>query len=248
MTEHMSIWNALKTPPATAMKPITGGRLAGKTDINPQWRLQAMTEQFGPIGLGWTYDINKLWLEQGSGNQVVAFAALSLRVKVGDEWSLPIPGVGGSMLVALEKDGLYTSDEAYKMAITDALSVCMKQLGVAADVYAGLVDNAPYESKFSRPSLPQAAIPAAPKQPAPRAQAPAPEKPKPDMDTFHDGMVKLATMLCMDVDDAFSAFVSWAGTRIPGGFTSEWTTEQVEAAVVALREFYAHVRGGQYNG
>lgn len=37
--------------------------------------------------------------------------------------------------MAKEKSGMYTSDECYKMALTDALSVACKALGVAADVY-----------------------------------------------------------------------------------------------------------------
>ena len=39
------------------------------------------------------------------------------------------------MLVAAETKGLYTSDEAFKMAYTDAISVACKQLGIGADVY-----------------------------------------------------------------------------------------------------------------
>lgn len=37
--------------------------------------------------------------------------------------------------MAQEKNGMYTSDEAYKMAYTDAISVACKSLGMAADVY-----------------------------------------------------------------------------------------------------------------
>ena len=43
-TNNMELWNALRTPPETALKPITGGRLNGKTDINPQWRYEAMAQ------------------------------------------------------------------------------------------------------------------------------------------------------------------------------------------------------------
>jgi hypothetical protein len=39
------------------------------------------------------------------------------------------------MFVASEKSGLYTSDECFKMALTDALSVACKALGIGADVY-----------------------------------------------------------------------------------------------------------------
>lgn len=52
-----------------------------------------------------------------------------------DEWSEAIQGVGGSSFVTNEKNGLYTSDECYKMALTDAISVACKSLGIGADVY-----------------------------------------------------------------------------------------------------------------
>ena len=39
------------------------------------------------------------------------------------------------MFVAKERNGLYTSDECYKMALTDAISVACKALGFGADVY-----------------------------------------------------------------------------------------------------------------
>lgn len=51
------------------------------------------------------------------------------------EWSEAIQGVGGSSFVTNEKNGLYTSDECYKMALTDAISVACKALGIGADVY-----------------------------------------------------------------------------------------------------------------
>jgi molecular chaperone DnaK (HSP70) len=39
------------------------------------------------------------------------------------------------MFVAKEKDGPYVNDECFKMALTDAISVACKALGVGADVY-----------------------------------------------------------------------------------------------------------------
>ena len=48
---------------------------------------------------------------------------------------LKLQGTGGSSEVSMESKGAYVSDECYKMALTDALSVAMKALGVAADVY-----------------------------------------------------------------------------------------------------------------
>lgn len=117
------------------------------TDINPQWRYHVLTEVFGSCGTGWKYTIDKLWLEQG-GNETCAFAMVSLYVKIsGSDWSDAIPGIGGSKLVASESSGPHTSDECFKMAVTDALSVACKMLGVAADIYAGLWDGSKYIEK-----------------------------------------------------------------------------------------------------
>lgn len=142
---NLSIWDAVKQPPKDALKTIKGGRLKGMTDISPQWRYQVMTEVFGPCGLGWKYTVNRLWTEKGVGDEVMAFADVSLYVSTAtDTWSEAIPGIGGSAMVALESSGPRASDECYKMAITDALSVAMKMLGVGADIYMGKWDGSKY--------------------------------------------------------------------------------------------------------
>lgn len=142
------IWEALARPPDSRLKQITGGRLSGMTDVNPQWRLEVMTDEFGPVGDGWKYAIEKLWTEEGTEGQKIAFAMVNVFWRrSGQEWSAPIPGIGGSMMIVKEKSGLHTNDEAYKMAVTDALSVAFKSLGVAADIYAGLWDGSKYKDQ-----------------------------------------------------------------------------------------------------
>ena len=110
-------------------------RRGGKSDINPIWRIKTLTEQFGTAGFGWYYTIENQWLEPGADGEIAAFCRIALYVKQGGEWSQPIQGVGGSMLVEKESRGLHTNDECFKMALTDAISVACKALGFAADVY-----------------------------------------------------------------------------------------------------------------
>lgn len=133
--ENMKIYEAVRTAPDSALREIQAGRLKGKTDINPMWRIKKLTEVFGPCGIGWKYDILKKWLESGANGEIAAFVDINLFVKVDGEWSEPIPGNGGAMYVVKERNGLYTDDEAYKKALTDAISVSCKALGFAADVY-----------------------------------------------------------------------------------------------------------------
>lgn len=147
VNENMTNWRKMCKPPADALKKIPAGRLKGKSDINPQWRYEVMTEVYGPCGVGWKLEINKLWREQGSHDQVMCFADVSVYTKEKEVWSGAIPGIGGSMLVTKESAGLHTMDEGYKMAVTDGLGTAMKLLGVAADVYRGQMDT-----KYSKPA------------------------------------------------------------------------------------------------
>lgn len=134
VSDNMTIYEGHREPPQEALKPINAGRLKGMSDINPMWRIKALTEEFGPCGIGWYYTVDKQWLEP-CGNETVAFVNISLYVKVDGEWSKPIFGNGGSKIVAQERNGAFVSDEAFKMSLTDAIGVACKQLGIAADVY-----------------------------------------------------------------------------------------------------------------
>lgn len=154
MKDNLTIYNTVRNPPKEALKPIKGGRLSGYTDINPMWRIKALTEQFGVCGIGWKYTITKQWTEQGANGEVAAFTNIDLYIKVNGEWSDAIPGTGGSSFIAKEKNGLYTSDECFKMSLTDAISVACKSLGFAADIYW---NND--RSKYDRPEETQMAEP-----------------------------------------------------------------------------------------
>lgn len=133
--DNMAIYEAVRQAPKNALREIQAGRLKGKSDINPMWRIKALTEQFGPCGIGWKYEIIKEWLEPGANGEIAAFVDINLFIKVDGEWGAAIPGTGGSMYVVKERNGLYTDDEAFKKALTDAISVSCKALGFAADVY-----------------------------------------------------------------------------------------------------------------
>lgn len=132
--EKMDIYNRVRQVPDEAKKAISAGRLKGMTDINPMWRIKKLTEEFGPCGIGWWTKVTDRWTET-TGDETCAFVDLELYIKVGDEWSKPITGSGGSKLATKERSGIYVSDECYKMAETDALSVACKKLGIGADVY-----------------------------------------------------------------------------------------------------------------
>ena len=140
---NLSIYERMRSVPAEAKKAIEAGRLKGKSDINPMWRIKKLTEVFGPVGFGWYTEVIKTWTEVDENSDVAVFVDINLFVKKDGEWSKPIYGNGGNKLISHERkyeNGTqvlvpYLDDDAYKKAYTDAISVAAKALGVGADVY-----------------------------------------------------------------------------------------------------------------
>lgn len=133
--ENLALYEKYRSVPENAQKKIGGGRLKGMTDINPMWRIKSLTEAFGACGFGWKVEIARQWVESGANGESAAYCNINLYVKQDGEWSSAIPGTGGAMFTASEKGGIYTDDEAFKKALTDAISVACKCLGFGADIY-----------------------------------------------------------------------------------------------------------------
>ena len=132
--DNLELYSKVREVPKDAQKTISAGRLKGFTDINPMWRIKCLTERFGPCGFGWYYKVVAKWTETVN-EEICAFVMIDLYVLRDGEWSQPISGTGGSRLATKERNGIYVSDECYKMATTDALSVACKNLGIGADIY-----------------------------------------------------------------------------------------------------------------
>lgn len=167
---NLDIYERARAVPQEAQRRINGGRMNGKTDINPMWRIKKLTELFGPCGIGWYYKPVRKWIET-IGSEAAAFVDIELFVRHEGEWSMPISGTGGNMLAEKEKSGIHVSDECFKMATTDAISVACKQLGIGADVYWG-ADPTKYARQEGGESQ-TAGGPPASRSPGPSGQPPA---------------------------------------------------------------------------
>lgn len=172
MNNNLAHWNKLSQVPTDRLKTIGFGYLKGKSDINPQWRIMAMTEAFGVIGFGWNYRIVRTWSEKGEDGQVMCFAEVAVKVKIDGEWGEEFSGIGGSMICELAGGKVKSNDEGYKMATTDALGVALKFVGVAASIYLGDFNGSKYlkaadETALVQPPAPQPARPQPPVGKAP---------------------------------------------------------------------------------
>lgn len=132
--KNTELYDFFSKTPAEARKTIGAGKLKGMTDINPMWRIKILTARFGPQGIGFKFSIVDTKVIEADGESMVhCTVSLQYRTENG-EWSEPVYGVGGSKLCGKGVgDGI--NDEAFKMAYTDAISICCKGLGMSADIY-----------------------------------------------------------------------------------------------------------------
>lgn len=135
--ENLEVYEMARSVPENAQRTISGGDIDGFTDINPMWRIKKLTEIFGTCGFGWWYEITNKWMETAPNGEIRAFVDVNLYVKDKEtgEVSQPIQGTGGNRFYSIYSKRVKVSDECYKMALTDALSVAAKALGIGADVY-----------------------------------------------------------------------------------------------------------------
>lgn len=135
--DNLTLFKEVMTTPEEARKTIQAGKLQGMTDINPMWRIKRLTEIFGAQGDGWKLNIESMNVYQ-SPTEAMASVVASLQYRLSNgEWSEKVMGVGGSKLYGkgVDKDTNVINDEAFKMAYTDAISICCKGLGMSADIY-----------------------------------------------------------------------------------------------------------------
>jgi hypothetical protein len=144
-SNNMDLWDLLKRTDPKATKPFQRPGGFRGTQIDPAWRLQRMTEVFGPVGKGWGYD----QLEWTIAERMIFICCrvwyldpqTGEKLFTGPQW-------GGNELVRVSRDGKERpDDEGFKMAITDAVGKCMLQVGLAADVYLGLFDDSKYREE-----------------------------------------------------------------------------------------------------
>lgn len=150
--DELDLWmRHEKTDPAYTKHVSQRG---GYTSIDATYQLKRMTQEFGPVGKGWKYDVQYSNIETKDHDgkciiMVCADVTLSWRDDIGPDDSVFSykygPVRGANMLVEIDKSGKTRIDEdAPKKAMTDALTKAISHLGFSADVYLGKYDDNKY--------------------------------------------------------------------------------------------------------
>ena len=137
LTINMRFYSRVMSTPKEAQRSFNNGSFSG-TDINPMYRIQRLTELFGPVGFGWwTQNVRYDFVESPDTKETSVFCELDLYIKDPEtgEVSQPIYGIGGNTYIKQWKSGPKASDEAKKMAYTDALGIACKAIGIGHDIW-----------------------------------------------------------------------------------------------------------------
>ena len=135
-SDNLHIYRQVSSVPEDAQKPFESSWGKTLTEINGMWRIQKLTELFGPCGEGWFTEVTRQERVDFPNGEVCVFTDINLYLKdtKTGRWSKPIRGTGGNRLVLKNADGLFIDDEAYKKAYTDALGIAVDaQVGVRVD-------------------------------------------------------------------------------------------------------------------
>lgn len=174
---NMAIWTAAsRTDPSHTKTFDKAARGFAGTSPNPTYLIMRATEQFGPVGKGWGWEViseeivtgHKLYIKDyiegkirylkdkdglpiDSGTRALAhYVQVRVWWTDGKEKYYTGPQFGGTMLTGSDARGVWTDDDGKKKSITDALKKCLVCLGFSADIHMGLYDDDKYVAEMER--------------------------------------------------------------------------------------------------
>ena len=140
MSENLSIWNKVSKSDDRYLKKVSIGARSF-TSIDPQYQIRSATEAFGPVGKGWSYDVEYKYITHGDVTMCVA--EITIIYWESGEYHKYGPGAGCRTFIHMNqpKRGTVINEDAPKMALTDGLTKGLSHLGFNADVFLGEHDN-----------------------------------------------------------------------------------------------------------
>lgn len=225
LQKNVRFYHRFMTTPKDAQKSFNNGSFSG-TDINPMWRIMALTEVFGPTGFGWwTNNVRYDFVESPETKEVHVFCELDLYVKDPEtgEVSQPIYGIGGNTYIKQWKSGAKASDEAKKMAYTDALGIACKALGIGHDIW--------YSNDRTKYTMYSDDQPAKPKT-EPKVETKAEPKAEPKAEAKPEPHTADTAALVSEIEQKLAEY----GTKIAGEITQKNPDGEAEEVKKMIRD------------
>jgi hypothetical protein len=153
--DNLAIWGQVEKTDPEFTKEFRGAGGFSGTAIKPTYLIRKATEIFGPIGIGWGYEVIEERYDKGAPLGVnadgveVCSLIHTIRLML---WYKPsessergeITHYGHTPYVYANKNGFQTDPEVGKKSLTDAIGKCLSMLGFAADIHMGQFDDINY--------------------------------------------------------------------------------------------------------
>jgi hypothetical protein len=148
--DNLRIWNSVEKTSPSATKPFNTGTFKG-TAISVMHNARRATEMWGPVGIGWGYEIiEEKLISDAVGNVTILQVRLRLWYKDGENTGEVFHYGATKLAYTSAKDRRIVDEDAAKKAVTDALGKCLSLLGFSADVYLGKHDDQAYVNSLLR--------------------------------------------------------------------------------------------------
>jgi hypothetical protein len=151
MTDNnLELWDAVRTPDPEHTKKFNRGGFVG-TATNVTYTIRELTRAFGPVGLGWGYEIvDQDYVPSGSGDLLHVIQINFWYLHDGQKCSFP--QIGQTEFATTAKRGTpeeykRMDGEAPKKSLSDAITKAASFLGFSADIHLGLWDDSKYVAK-----------------------------------------------------------------------------------------------------
>ena len=146
---NKALWQRVCVTDPKAVKPITGKQYNGNSP-KPYWIIERLTDEFGPCGIGWGFNILSERIERFSDTDTLHIAVVRLWY-VFDGKRGELEQIGQTKASYTTSKGTFLLDEdAPKKSVTDALIKCASYLGFAGDIFSGRWDDSKYVAEANR--------------------------------------------------------------------------------------------------
>jgi hypothetical protein len=169
-SDNISLWKGVMRTNPRYTKDM-GDLGFGGTAINAEYMIMRATEKFGPVGIGWGWEILEDKMIEGApltekifegtkfvGKRTLRDADGSLMfelnhyIRIGlwyikDGKKGNVQNFGSTPYRQSTKNGIHCDSEVHKKSLTDAIKKCLSGLGFCADVWLGLYDDAVYRTE-----------------------------------------------------------------------------------------------------
>lgn len=154
MSENLALWDLVSKTDPQHVKPITGKSYRGNSP-KPHYLIHKATETFGPIGIGWGFEIVEDRILEGALISPDFHEQIhTAKVRVWYDWTGKrgtVEHVGQTLFSGKRKSGdAFTDEDAPKKSVTDALIKALSMIGFAGDIFMGRYDDSKYVAEINQ--------------------------------------------------------------------------------------------------